>query len=601
MATEEKKFLDRDGLEYFYSKLKERGNSEFETLADCLDHTLGLDTRVHIDERNADYIVGEDDESTTDGVFKILHSTGKYLYLQHGASINFEVTGQVPEEDREYSKEDMKPYMDIILARIASGDTITEIVFNEGTWLFSPTCINLESGNKSLNIRGSQPVRVFNGYAYKAFTSFAPIGNQTYIIKLGGNPLFESDPTGSRGLSLTDIRFTSIQDDTDDLTSTCLSKGALYIDNNSGGVYPNLDFYKVNGVCLAIRASFELDFGVVNIRTKANYAYDAVIFDDLTGSASVYNNVSSCNFQTLRMENIAGSCIYIDPKSAFDMNTINYFELENNYPELLGAERFTNYTTATQIDHEQYVFHGMIRRLQIGHMNISSHAEYYGRYNNENYRTAGVFCYDVPTTETNRHNRFQVGEILIRMNNNADAAIKMLLAIKKYACGNELIEIGNVYIDTAKALTGSLFRTDNCYFNRIKIGNIHDDHEAANYMAVDSIVKYANYLNTGCIRPLDNSVTRERLGAGGSGGQSVVQFNSSVAGEHTIRIGVAYPEGGYKFTVVADGGNVVVQDTTPVSPGYAHVTATIDTTIGSQVKFTIASTTPNIVFDYVKE
>lgn len=576
----------------------------FNTMNEAIDYDLQTNARFKVTDRNSLYIVGNDDETTTDGIFKIELNNGNFAYLQYDSSVNFEITGQVCEEDRNYSKVDMKQYLEIILNRIINNNAnITEIVFNSGTWLFSPTCINLGINNKSLNIKGKTPVRVFNGYSGKSFTNFAPYNDeQTYIIKLGGNPSFQSNPIGSRGLSISDIRFTSIQDNNDDITPL-ITKGALYIDNNSGGIFPRLDFYKINGVCLAIRASFELDFGVVNIRTKANYDYDAIIFDDIIGSNATYNNISSCNFETLRMENCAGNYVYIHPKSNFDMNTINYFELENNYPDLLGAERKQDYDGTQTIENKKYIFHGNFRRLQISHMNLSMHSNYYGRYNNENYRVDSIFCYDTPTNENQKFNRFQVGQMYIHYTNSENAnKIKQFICDKKYTCGNECIQINQIYISDELPITQGLFsNAENVNYNRIQIGQIIDNHDTTSTMAqVIKAYTVPNVLNTGTIKSFENSRFKEGLGLSKSGSK-VADFKASINGEHKIGLGVYCPSGAYRIVVGTTNGNVVLSDDTVETARYVDISGDINCNAGDTITITLSNNTPDIIVDYITE
>ena len=574
----------------------------FETISEMISYNLQKGNLAHLNDRNADYIIDDDDSTTSDGIFKITLDNEKCAYLKYDESINFEVTGQVPEEDRSYSKVDMKQYLDIIINKISNGANINEIVFNSGTWLFSATCINI-GGSKKLNIRGKVPVSVFNTYGGKEFTSFAPYNDeQTYIIKLGGNPSFESNPTGSRGLSISDIRFTSLQDNTDTPTPL-LTKGALYIDNNSGGVYPRLDFYKVNGVCLGIRGSFELDFGIINVRTKANYEYDAIVFDNITGSNSTYNNISSCNFEVLRMENCAGNYVYINPKSNFDMNTINYFEVENNYPDLLGAERHTDYDGTQDIDNNKYIFHGMFRRLQINHMNLSMHSNYYGTYNNESYRVNSIFCYDVPTNETNKYMWLQIGDILVRYVNSANAnANKQYIVEKLYQNGNELIEIGNIFVATDSVITNGLFKTaTGVKFNRLFVNSIRDNHnQNPENKNVTKAYTIPYVLNTGTIVSFENSKFYEGLGLNGSG-QIVSKPIASISGEHKLQLGIYCPTGGYRVVIGTSNGNVTLTDTSTEDARYVYAEATINTTIGEQMTITISSQTNDIIIDSIFE
>lgn len=542
----------------------------------------------------SDVTLDEYKEDLNNGLYAVL--------IIKNNSVNIKQLGGICEEDSNYSKRDNKIYIDKIIDIIKNGGNISEVIFDCGTYLFSETSINLESGEKSLNIKGSVPVRVFNGYQGKTFTSFAPYNNeQRYIIKLGGNPNFEDNPTGSRGLSISDIRFTSIQDNTDNITPL-ITKGALCIDNNSGGVYPRLDFYKINGSCLNIRASFELDFGIVNVRTKANYDYDSIIFDDITGSNSLFNNISSCNFETLRMENIAGNHIYINPKSNFDMNTINYFELECNYPNLLGAERKQDYDGTQTIDYNKAVFHGMFRRLVISHMNLSMHSNYYGRYNNENYRVNSVFCYDVPTTETNRYNRIQIGEILVRYVNNANALTnKQYIYEKKYTSGNELIQIGNIYAATDSLITNGLFKSDNCMFNRIEINSIKDDHQQTPEMKnVIKAYTVPYVLNTGTIVSFENSKFYEGLGL--SGGNTVVSKIVTNKGDtHNLGMGLYCPSGNYKIIIGTSNGDVILTDAGEGTARYVDIVGEINTEIGELITIKISNDSPDVIIDYFNE
>ena len=584
----------------------------FDTMSEATSKNMSNGTIFKVLERNAIYVVGDNDNSTTDSIFKIALNNGKYAYLQFNNSINFEVSGEIPEEERSFSGKDMKNVLLKFIDRIKTYDAdIREIVFNPGTWLFSPTCINLENQNKSLNIRGKIPVRVFNDYAGVNFTSFAPYASeQTYIIKLGGNAAFENNPTGSRGLSISDIRFTSMYTNDKDDLSHVVTRGALYIDNNSGGVYPRLDFYRMNGVCLAIRGSFELDFGILNVRTKIGLDYDAIVFDDITGSNSVYNNISSCNFNTIRLENLAGNHIYINPKSNFDMNTINYFEVEENYPSFssYGYSKHTDYDGTQTIDIQTSVFHGMFRRLQINHMNMSMHSDYYGTYEDTilgeiNYRVAEVFCYDTPTTETNKYFKLQVANMYIRYVNQSNAlANKQYICTKKYNCGNELIQIGNVYLDTQVQNQGSLFRVVNTKFSRLFVENIKDlsQTDYNNLFGYHKAYELAHFTATGNIVPFDNSKFTEGLGLGYSGTVNA-KFENSNPNPHDIMIGLYCPTGAYKFTIQTDNGNVIVQDSSVATARYVNVKATINPSVGSQVGLQIASTTQDIIFDYVKE
>lgn len=577
---------------------------QFNTISEAISYNLPLGSRFKVLDRNALYLVNSDDLTTNDGVFKIELNNGNFAYLQFNETVNFEITGQVCEEDRNYNKIDMKPYLNIIINRIKNnGAKISEIIFNPGTWLFSETCINFNDANKSLMIKGSIPVRVFNNYSSKIFTNFAPYNNeQLYIIKLGGNPNFETNPTGSRGLSLSDIRFTSLQDNTDNLTPI-LTKGALYIDNNSGGVFPRLDFYKINGVCLGIRGSFELDFGIINIRTKINYDYDAIIFDNITGSNSTYNNISSCNFKTLRMENCAGNYVYIHPKSNFDMNTIDYFELENNYPSINGAERLTDYDGTQTIENKKSIFHGIFRRLQIGQMNLSMHSNYYGRYNNENYRVDSIFCYDTPTNETAKYNWLQVGQMYVLfVNSNNANKVKQYIFDKKYQAGNELVEFGQIFVGDEQAITNGFFHCeDNVYFNRINVGIIKDNHENTNNMIqVVKAYQVPYVLNTGTIKAFENSLFKEGLGLSKSGAK-VSEFKSSKSGEHKIALGIYAPSGGYRVTVGTTNGNVIISDDSSSEARYVHASASINCNLGDTITITLSSNTPDIIVDYIVE
>lgn len=584
---------------------------DFNSLSDAISQKAKLTengTRFKLlDRGDALYIVGDNDENqATDGVFKISLENDKYAYLQYENSVNFKITGQVPEEKRNFNKVDMKQYLDIILDKIIDEDAdITEIVFDSGTWLFSDTCINLGDMTKTLNIRGSVPVRVLNTYN-QSITNFAPYDDeQNYIIKLGGNPNFESNPTGSRGLSITDIRFTSCQDNTDDITPL-IKKGALYIDNNSGGLFPRLDFFHVNGVCLGIRGSFELDFGILNVREKFNYDYDAIVFDNITGSNSAFSNISSCNFDTIRMETIAGNHIYVNPKSNFDMNTINYFELECNYPTGHGYERTTTYDGTQTIDVKKYVFHGGFNRLQISHMNLSMHSNYFGTYELANYRVDSVFCYDVPASETNKYNNVQIGQIYIRFVNSGNAAlVKQYIYSKKYNTGNELIQIGDIFVDTQVMNTGSLFESDNCKFNRIVIGNIQDSKRLNDTNAFLSNVTKAyttNYAtNSGNIVNFPQSKFYEKLGVQSGTASKVLEWLSCNSGAHNVHFGIYCPTGNYRFTIITEEGNVATYDESVDTARYVNVTKSITTKLGDKIEISLASSSANIIFDYVKE
>lgn len=580
--------------------------SYYNTIIDLKNSTdIKINDIVYVVSTDSFYEIKENDNSTLDNVFKIaFYNLNYYAYLIFDSSVNFKITEQVPEEDRGYSNINMANYLNIILNRIKNDNAnIQEIIFNNGTWLFSPVCVNI-GATKRLLIRGIGQTSVFNcSNINKGRTVFAPYSNQTYIIKLGGNQNFENNPTGSRGLSLSDICFSSVVNANDSsIENHLITRGALYIDNNSGGMFSRLDFYKINGICLGIRASFELDFGVVNVRTKSNINYPAIIFDDRTGSNATYDNISSCNFETLRMENIAGDHIYISPLSNFDMNTINYFELECNYPVVMSGEiKNTDYNGTQNIDYDFYIFRGIFRRLVISHMNLSMHSNYYGTYNNQNYRVNGIFCFE-NSGETYKYNEYEVGELFIKFTNTEEtaSACKQFLAVKKHNTGNELIMFNSIYIYSAVPVVGSLFQTaEGVRFSRIVINNIEnnkDDHRELINMY--PAYKFYHGISNGEIVSFDNSIFIEGIGIN-SPGSRCLRFPFTFNENQNFLIGIYCPSGKYTFTVSTSSGNTVYSDSSSSSARYVEVPITINTTFRDTVDFIISNNTPDIIIDYI--
>lgn len=113
-------------------------------------------------------------------------------------------------------------------------------------------------------------------------------------------------------------------------TKCNMTEGALSLLGCSTSWFKGLQFRYINGCCIKISSSWELDFDTINLREIDGISLPKIWFANATPLEFInYPNISQCNIGTIYFESIDGSIVKSDSESSLDNVTIDNILGEN--------------------------------------------------------------------------------------------------------------------------------------------------------------------------------------------------------------------------------------------------------------------------------